>query len=109
VPPGTIVLRCFLGGSEDAAVLDESDDAIVASVLEELREIAGLRAAPRFTRISRWPRSMAQYTPGHDARVAELEQRLPPGLHVAGNAYRGIGIPDCIRMGKAAAEAIAAT
>lgn len=107
-PPGTIVLRCFLGGSEDAAVLDESDEAIVAGVLEELRDIVGLRAAPRFTRISRWPRSMAQYTPGHDARVTELEQRLPPGLHVAGNAYRGIGIPDCVRMGKAAAERMAA-
>jgi oxygen-dependent protoporphyrinogen oxidase len=109
VPPGMIVLRCFLGGAEDAAVLDESDETVTRSVLEELRGIVGLRAQPRFTRISRWLRSMPQYTPGHGTRIAELEQRLPPGLHVAGNAYRGIGIPDCIRMGKAAAERIAAS
>jgi oxygen-dependent protoporphyrinogen oxidase len=108
VPPGTIVLRCFLGGAADAAVLDESDEAVSGSVLEELRGIVGLRAEPRFTRISRWPRSMAQYTPGHQARIDELERLLPTGLHVAGNAYRGIGIPDCIRMGKAAAVRIAA-
>ncbi len=51
---------------------------------------------------------MAQYTVGHPAREAELEARLAqiPGLYVAGNAYQGIGIPDCIRMGRAAAEAI---
>jgi oxygen-dependent protoporphyrinogen oxidase len=89
-------------------VLEESDGAIAAAVLEELREIVALAARPRFVRISRWPRSMAQYTVGHGERIAELERRLPAGLHVAGNAYHGIGIPDCIRMGKAAAEAIAA-
>ena len=51
---------------------------------------------------------MAQYTVGHPAREAELEARVAeiPGLHVAGNAYQGIGIPDCIRMGKAAAGRI---
>lgn len=109
VPAGMIVLRCFLGGADDAAILDERDETILASLLEELREIVGLRATPRFTRISRWPRSMAQYTVGHSALIVELEQRLPAGLHVAGNAYQGIGIPDCIRMGKAAAERIAAS
>ncbi|MEO8595972.1 MAG: protoporphyrinogen oxidase [Candidatus Solibacter sp.] len=106
VAPGKIVARCFLGGMEDAAVLGESDEAITAAVAQELREIAGVTAPVRFTRIARWPRSMAQYTVGHPAREAELEARLAqiPGLHVAGNAYQGIGIPDCIRMGRAAAE-----
>ena len=54
---------------------------------------------------------MAQYTVGHKARVAEIEQRLNqiPGLHVAGNAYYGIGIPDCVRMGKQVADHIAAS
>ena len=74
----------------------------------ELREIAGITARPRFTRISRWPRSMAQYTVGHPQRLAEMEARVAaiPGLYLAGNAYSGIGIPDCIRMGRAAAEGI---
>jgi oxygen-dependent protoporphyrinogen oxidase len=77
-------------------------------VTSELQEIAGFRAHPRFTRIFRWPASMAQYTVGHPERVAEIETRTAaiPALHLAGNAYRGIGIPDCIRMGKLAAERI---
>jgi oxygen-dependent protoporphyrinogen oxidase len=110
VPEGLIVARCFLGGMEDAGILDESDETVAATVSEELRDIAGVGARPIFTRISRWPRSMAQYTVGHPARLAEIQSRAAavPGLHLAGNAYEGIGIPDCIRMGKRAAETIAA-
>ncbi len=106
VPAGTIVARSFLGGMEDAGVLDESDEQVLAAVTAELAEIAGVRAAPRFSRIFRWPRSMAQYTVGHPLRLAEIETRAAqvPGFHLAGNAYQGIGIPDCIRMGRAAAE-----
>ena len=109
VPEGMVLLRCFLGG-EEASVLSESDDALSVAVREELREIMGLRVAPVFTRIARWPRSMAQYTVGHQNRVAQIEARLrqTPGLYLAGNAYYGIGIPDCIRMGKQAAERITA-
>jgi oxygen-dependent protoporphyrinogen oxidase len=110
VPEGKIVARCFLGGMEDAGVLALSDDAIIAAVTAELQEIAGITARPRFWRIARWPRSMAQYSVGHAQRVEELEARVAaiPGLHLAGNAYSGIGIPDCIRMGKLAAERILA-
>jgi oxygen-dependent protoporphyrinogen oxidase len=108
VPEGTVLARCFLGGTGDAAILQESDEAILAAVTGELQEIAGFRAQPRFTRIFRWPFSMAQHNVGHPERVAEIEERLAAieGLHLAGNAYRGIGIPDCIRMGKLAAERI---
>ena len=110
VPEGKVVARCFLGGMGDAGVLAESDEAIVAAVTAELQEIAGITARPQFSRIFRWPKSMAQYTVGHPQRLAEMEARVAaiPGLHVAGNAYQGIGIPDCIRMGKAAAERIIA-
>jgi oxygen-dependent protoporphyrinogen oxidase len=110
VPEGKVVARCFLGGMEDAGVLNESDETITAAVIDELRDIAGVTTNPRFTRIFRWPKSMAQYTVGHPTRLAEVESRVAalPGLYVAGNAYQGIGIPDCIRMGKAAAERILA-
>jgi len=106
VPEGTVVARCFLGGMENAGILDETDDTVIAAVVEELQQIAGFRAQPQFTRIFRWPRSMAQYTVGHPQRLEELQARAAaiPGLHLAGNAYEGIGIPDCIRMGKRAAE-----
>jgi oxygen-dependent protoporphyrinogen oxidase len=109
VPDDKLLLRCFLGGASQEAVLDLPDDAILAQVRLELRRILGLTAEPLFTRIARWPRSMAQYTVGHQRRVKEIEARLrrSPGLHLAGNAYHGIGIPDCVRMGKQAAERIA--
>jgi oxygen-dependent protoporphyrinogen oxidase len=110
VPEDKVVARCFLGGRDDAAVLDESDEAVEAAVTEELREIAQVTAPARFCRISRWPRSMAQYTVGHPARLHEMEARAAAiaGLYLAGNAYQGIGIPDCIRMGRAAAGKILA-
>ncbi len=110
-PENKVVARCFLGGWQDPAILDQSDEQVLATVREELCNIAGVTAQPRFHRISRWPRSMAQYTVGHAARLAEIETRAAaiPGLYLAGNAYQGIGIPECIRMGKAAAEAIRAS
>jgi oxygen-dependent protoporphyrinogen oxidase len=67
----------------------------------------GLTAAPIAHAIARWPRSMAQYTLGHRERVEEIRARAAavPGLYLAGNAYDGIGIPDCINTGRAAAKA----
>ena len=110
VPEGKVVARCFLGGRDDAGVLDESDESVAAMVTGELREIAQVTAPARFRRIFRWPQSMAQYTVGHPTRLDEMRARAgaAAGLHLAGNAYDGIGIPDCIRLGRAAAEKILA-
>ena len=104
-PADRVLLRCFFGGAGDDRVLDESDETLTGMAREELRTILGLTAAPLFTSISRWPRSMAQYTVGHSARWKEIQGRAAavPGLFLAGNGYTGIGIPDCIRMGRAAA------
>jgi oxygen-dependent protoporphyrinogen oxidase len=104
VPDDLVLLRCFMGGK----ALAESDDALVEAARRELRSIMGLEAEPFFHSIARWPDSMAQYTVGHEKRVQRIEAILQtlPGLHLAGNAYHGIGIPDCIRMGKEAAARI---
>lgn len=108
-PPELVMLRCFLGGPGEKA-LNDADEAVVADVRTELREILGLTAEPLFSRVHRWPRSMAQYTVGHRARIERIEyrRRAIPGLELAGNAYSGIGVPDCARMGKQAAENILA-
>jgi oxygen-dependent protoporphyrinogen oxidase len=107
-PDDRILLRCFFGGTGDEAILKESDESMVTIAREELRRILGLTTAPLFTRISRWPKSMAQYTVGHAARMKEIKARAAaiPGLQLAGNAYDGIGIPDCVRTGRQAAKYI---
>ena len=104
-PADRILLRCFFGGAGDDAVLNETDETLVDLAREELRVILGLNAEPLFTSVSRCPRSMAQYTVGHAARLKEIQARLAaiPGLYLAGNGYTGIGIPDCIRTGRTAA------
>jgi len=105
VPDDHVLLRCFLGG--DASIRD-SDESIVAAVCQEVEHIMGVGVEPNFTRVARWPRSMAQYTVGHHERVKRIEARMArlPGLHLAGNGYHGIGVPDCIRMGRDAAAKI---
>jgi oxygen-dependent protoporphyrinogen oxidase len=76
-----------------------------------LKEILGIEAAPERTQVSRWRRAMAQYAVGHQARVKRVAERVAalPGLKLAGNAYDGIGIPDCIRLGRQAAKELLAS
>lgn len=105
-PDGHVLLRCFLGGALDARVLDEDDAQLASRARAELREALGITAEPALSRIARWPASMPQYRVGHLARVETLERRALtlPGLHLAGGAYRGVGIADCVRSAEAAAE-----
>lgn len=109
-PEGTSLLRCFMGGAGRAAVLEQADEAIYAAARADLKRLLGLTAEPVFGSISRWPRSMAQYTVGHGARIREIEERATKyaGLHLIGNAYRGIGIPDCIQLARDTARTMLA-
>jgi len=111
-PPGKAVLRAFLGGMKNEFLLAESDAALVATVRRELSEILGAGAIspsiePEYAQVSRWRRAMAQYSVGHQERMKRIAARVAtlPGLRLAGNAYDGIGIPDCIRLGRQAAKA----
>ena len=109
-PVDRALIRCFLGGSRDARILDLPDEEILRIVREELRQILSLSAEPLFTRVYKWRASMAQYAVGHLERLERIErlrQQLP-GLALAGNGYRGIGVPDCVRSGQEAAEQVLA-
>ncbi len=105
-PEGHVLLRSFLGraGIEAAAQLD--DDEMVKVVRAELREILGIGAEPELAEIFRWPRGMPQYRVGHVDLVTRIEDGVArvPGIELAGGAYHGIGIGDCLREGAAAAE-----
>ena len=95
------IVRTFLGGLRDESVLSLSDSEILATVRRELKEIIGLEAEPRTERVFRWNRSMAQYGPGHMARVQRIKDasKQLQQFALAGNAYQGIGVPDCIASG----------
>src|SRR5208337_2824810 len=105
-PPDRALLRCFIGGARNETLLDAPDDEILNIVRAELGQIIGLRAQPLFTRVYRWRRAMAQYGVGHLERLERIDALLQqlPGLALAGNGYRGIGVPDCIRTGAEAAN-----
>ncbi|HEX4065021.1 MAG TPA: protoporphyrinogen oxidase [Acidobacteriaceae bacterium] len=107
-PPDKGVLRCFLGGAGNDALLDEPDDRIREKVLKELAEILHVTAPPTFVRIARSRRAMAQYSVGHLDRMQYVRDSVAamPSLAVAGNAYEGIGVPDCIRTGQHAAHSV---
>jgi oxygen-dependent protoporphyrinogen oxidase len=109
-PDDRALLRCFFAGSNAENIWQLSDDAIIAIVRNELQQILRLRAAPLFTRVYKWKSAMAQYGVGHLERLDRIErlrQQLP-GLALAGNGYRGIGIPDCVRSGQEAAKQVLA-
>jgi oxygen-dependent protoporphyrinogen oxidase len=104
-PEDRALIRCFLGGARDEAILQLSDDEIVGIARRELHEILGLTAEPQFARTFKWKGTMAQYGVGHLDRLARIEHLCQhmPSLALAGNGYRGIGVPDCVRSGTEAA------
>ena len=107
-PEDRALLRCFLGGTRDQAVLQLTDEEILSVVREELGQILGLHAEPLFSRVYRWKGAMAQYNVGHSERMRRIERlsKHLPGLALAGNGYRGIGVPDCVHSGEEAVSQI---
>jgi len=107
-PAGHVLLRAFVGGALQPELLKLDEEKLLTRVLGDLRDLLGIERAPLFTEVTKWERSMPQYHVGHLARVKRIEARLAnlPGLFLAGNAYAGLGIPDCIRSGEVAADRI---
>ncbi len=107
-PADLAPVRVFMGGSLRPELVDRDDAELIAIARRELAELIGARGEPRETMVARWRDAMPQYHVGHLNLVAEIERRTAnhPGLEFAGNSYRGVGIPQCIRSGREAAERI---
>lgn len=105
-PDRHVLLRAFLGGPSNQDMLHQPDPEIEQVVMDELRTWLKITGDPLQLLVHRHPESMPQYLLGHRERVAEIESlvRGIPGLVLAGNAYHGVGIPDCIRSAEAAAS-----
>lgn len=107
-PSHLTAIRAFIVGENATALMNAPDFEIVSLVKAELQRWMGIEAEQRFHTLYRWPYSMPQYVVGHQQRVQSIAKCLPetPGLFLAGNAYDGVGIPDCVRRARTVAEAI---
>ncbi|HVY46193.1 MAG TPA: protoporphyrinogen oxidase [Minicystis sp.] len=107
-PEDMALLRIFLGGHRDPGVLDATDEELVALACKELEALLGVRARPAMSRVFRYERANPQPLVGHVERVMRLRQLANghPGLHLAGAAYDGVGLPDCVRQANEVADRI---
>jgi oxygen-dependent protoporphyrinogen oxidase len=106
-PEGTVLLRVYAGRFGGRDVTEGRDRELLDLAREEVA-LLGISAEPILTRIHRWPRGMPQYALGHPERLERIDVLLAehPGLALAGAAYGGVGVPDCIRSGEDAAESV---
>ena len=105
-PAGSVLLRTFVGGAMQPELNNLPNEELLRLVQSELNELLGVRGEPQMSLVVRYPRAMPQYHVGHLDRVARIEALTArhSGLALAGNAYHGVGIPDAIQSGEAAAE-----
>lgn len=107
-PAHTLLVRCYVGGVGREGILQLDDEALVGRVKSELKRICGLTGETTYVEVNRWVRAMPQYVLGHLERLERIEAALGRygGVVLTGAAYRGVGIPDCIRDGVSAADRV---
>jgi protoporphyrinogen/coproporphyrinogen III oxidase len=107
-PQGKAQLRVFIGRAGQENVLERDDAGLIEIAREEIQQTLGISSTPELTLVNRWQKGMPQYTLGHLDRIAAIEREIQsiPALALAGNAFRGVGIPDCIASGDTAAESV---
>jgi oxygen-dependent protoporphyrinogen oxidase len=103
---GAVLVRAFFGGAPAESLLAQNDLALARLAREELSHYLGPLPSADVTVVRRWPRSLPQYEVGHQERIAEFDQQIAalPGLRCVGSAYHGVGLPDLVRDGRAAAR-----
>jgi len=105
-PEGKVLLRVFVGGSRYPEMAEMEEDKLRPRVLGELGQLLGIEGQPLYSGLARWPRTMPQYHVGHKELVERIENRAAalPNFALCGNAYHGVGIPDCVHTAEQAAE-----
>ena len=109
-PEGKVLLRVFVGGARRPELAEMPDEQLRGLVLGHIATLLGIEGEPVYCDVAHWPRTMPQYHVGHRELVAAIEARAGalPHVELAGNAYHGIGIPDCIHGGELAAQRLLA-
>jgi len=109
-PAGHVLIRCMAGGAGNPGVVDLDDEAMTNLILSEVRSLLQLKGTPTMVKIIRHRRAIAQYTPGHLARLAELETLCADyaGLYLTGSSYRGISVNYCLKEAEIAADKVLA-
>ena len=107
-PEGKVLLRVFVGGTRRPEMAQMDENQMLPEILGELARLLGIQGEPIYRRIARWPNAMPQYHVGHKQLVERIESRAAelPDFQLAGNAYHGVGIPDCINAAQKAAERV---
>jgi oxygen-dependent protoporphyrinogen oxidase len=107
-PGGRVLYTCMVGGARRSDLVGLDEEALITLARDELKDLVGVTANPIFSEVIRWPRGIPQYNVGHLERVSSIDAALTrlPRLHLAGNAYKGIGINDCIRNALAQGDAL---
>jgi len=110
-PQGSVLLRCFIGGAINPQAYELEDSELINSAHKEICNLLGIKAHPLFALVHRHPQSMPQYPVGHLEHIAQINAKVSKyhGIAIAGNAYGGVGIPDCVHSGEEAAESILST
>jgi oxygen-dependent protoporphyrinogen oxidase len=98
-PAGYDLLTTFVGGARNPDVFENSDEALLQIVFEELKSILGLRAMPDFTHIKRWRKAIPQYLLGYEKIEAAIKgfENETKGIYFCSNFYRGISMGDCVK------------
>jgi len=107
-PDGTAIVRAFIGGALQPELVELSENELVTIARDELSQLAGIAGAPKAAFVTRWRSLLPEYGLGHTDLVNQIEERAARigGLGLAGSAHRGVGVPDCIQTGEAAAESV---
>jgi oxygen-dependent protoporphyrinogen oxidase len=105
-PQGYTLIRVFMGGAVQPEILNQPDEALIRTAVDELRRMIGLTGEPEWSSVRRWDRAMPQYHVGHLQRVAEIEREISTldGVEICGNGLRGVGIAPVVRAARQAAE-----